>query len=77
MILAIRPEDDGSFFCSAQNPAGVARANFTVRIVDSLDGTGVLPGTNSPGGLQENTNLLNKEGTDMFKVRANIIAVFV
>ena len=71
-MLAIRPEDDGTFFCAAQNPAGVARANFTVRVVDSLDNSG--PGTS--GGLQENTDLYNsqeqesveEEYDDMFKV---------
>ena len=34
MILSIRPEDEGVFFCSAENPAGVARANFTVKVID-------------------------------------------
>ena len=71
-MLAIRPEDDGTFFCAAQNPAGVARANFTVRVVDSLDNSG--PGTS--GGLQENTDLYNsqeqesveEQEDDMFKV---------
>ena len=57
-MLAIRPEDDGTFFCAAQNPAGVARANFTVRVVDSLENSG-LPGTS--GGLQENTDLYNSQ----------------
>ena len=56
-MLAIRPEDDGTFFCAAQNPAGVARANFTVRVVDSLENSG--PGTS--GGLQENTDLYNSQ----------------
>ena len=80
VILAIRPEDEGSFFCSAQNSAGVARANFTVRVVESLteggggaaslpDNSNSPPAGGSPGGLQENTNLLNKGDADMFKVR--------
>jgi hypothetical protein len=64
VILAIRPEDDGAFFCSAQNPAGVARANFTVRVVESLEGSGA--GTS--GGLQENTDLYQPHEADMFKV---------
>ena len=69
-MLAIRPEDDGVFFCAAQNPAGVARGNFTVRVVDSLE-------NNSDGGLQENTDSYNSqeqestlaESDDMFQVR--------
>lgn len=65
-MLSIRPEDDGTFFCAAQNPAGVARANFTVRILDSLENS--AGGTS--GGLQENTDLLNSQKADdeMFKV---------
>ena len=37
VILSLRVEDTGTFFCSAENPAGVARANFTVRVL-SQDG---------------------------------------
>ena len=33
VIAEIRPEDSGSFYCSAANPAGVATANFTVVVV--------------------------------------------
>ena len=67
-MLAIRPEDDGAFFCAAQNPAGVARANFTVRVVDSLENSG---GGGTSGGLQENTDLFNSPAAandEMFKV---------
>lgn len=71
IVLAIRPEDVGTFVCTAQNPAGVARANFTVRVLDSLEKSGVT----SAGGLQESTDLLNlseESGTatsaEMFKV---------
>ena len=72
-MLAIRPEDDGVFFCAAQNPAGVARGNFTVRVVDSLE-------NNSDGGLQENTDSYNSqeqestltESDDMFQVRDQV-----
>ena len=35
--MSLRVEDAGTFFCSAENPAGVARANFTVRVL-SQDG---------------------------------------
>ena len=39
VIAEIRPEDSGSFYCSAANPAGVATANFTVVVVsDREDG---------------------------------------
>ena len=69
IVLAIRPEDDGTFFCAAQNPAGVARANFTVRVVDSLENSG---GGRTSGGLQENTDLYNSpdaaNADEMFKV---------
>ena len=34
VITEIRPEDSGSFYCSAANPAGVATANFTVVVID-------------------------------------------
>ena len=75
-MLAIRPEDDGIFFCAAQNPAGVARGNFTVRVVDSLENNSDGPETSS-GGLQENTDSYNSqeqestltESDDMFQVR--------
>ena len=80
-MLAIRPEDDGTFFCAAQNPAGVARANFTVRVVDSLENSGSGPGTS--GGLQENTDLYNSqeqeslaESEEMFQVGRFIIRYF-
>ena len=76
IVLAIRPEDDGVFFCAAQNPAGVARGNFTVRVVDSLENNSDGPETSS-GGLQENTDSYNSqeqestlaESDDMFQVR--------
>ena len=68
IVLSIRPEDDGGFFCSAQNPAGTARANFTVRVVESFEETG---SAGTSGGLQENTDLYDPEEDDMFKV--NII----
>ena len=76
IVLAIRPEDDGIFFCAAQNPAGVARGNFTVRVVDSLENNSDGPETSS-GGLQENTDSYNSqeqestlaESDDMFQVR--------
>ena len=76
-MLTIRPEDDGTFFCAAQNPAGVARANFTVRLVDNIEdsvsgGTTGSAGTGgtAEAGLQENTDLLNsaENPDDMFKV---------
>ena len=35
VILSIRPEDEGVFYCSAENPAGVARANFTITVIDN------------------------------------------
>ena len=38
VIAEIRPEDSGSFYCSAANPAGVATANFTVVVVSDRDG---------------------------------------
>ena len=78
VVLTIRPEDDGTFFCAAQNPAGVARANFTVRLVDNIEDsvsggtTGSAAGTGgtAEAGLQENTDLLNsaENPDDMFKV---------
>ena len=37
VIAEIRPEDSGSFYCSAANPAGVATANFTVVVVTDRD----------------------------------------
>ena len=37
MILSIRHEDEGTFFCSAENPAGIASANFTVKVIDDGD----------------------------------------
>lgn len=67
IVLTIRPEDDGTFFCAAQNPAGVARANFTVRVLDSLENPAGAAGGTS-GGLQENTDLYGEEGNEMFKV---------
>ena len=63
--MSIRPEDDGGFFCSAQNPAGTARANFTVRVVESFEESG---SAGTSGGLQENTEIYNPEQDDMFKV---------
>ena len=38
LILEVRPEDNGSFFCSAANPAGVSSANFTVRVAEVTSG---------------------------------------
>jgi hypothetical protein len=81
IVLAIRPEDDGVFFCAAQNPAGVARGNFTVRVVDSLENNSDGPETSS-GGLQENTDSYNSqeqestlaESDDMFQV--NVLIFF-
>ena len=81
-MLSIRPEDDGTFFCAAQNPAGVARANFTVRLVDNIldsissgseTAVSTSSGTSGTSGLQENTDQLNLESAeipdeDMFKV---------
>ena len=69
IVLSIRPEDDGGFFCSAQNPAGTARANFTVRVVESFEETG---SAGTSGGLQENTDLYDPEEDDMFKVNTII-----
>ena len=70
IVLSIRPEDDGGFFCSAQNPAGTARANFTVRVVESFEETG---SAGTSGGLQENTDLYDPEEDDMFKVNTEYI----
>ena len=81
VVLSIRPEDDGTFFCAAQNPAGVARANFTVRLVDNIldsisSGSETAVSTAS-GTLQENTDQLNLESEkpdeDMFKVQLCIM----
>nr|XP_040563886.1 uncharacterized protein LOC121114098 [Lepeophtheirus salmonis] len=33
VIFEIRPEDNGFFYCSAANPAGVVRANFTLQVL--------------------------------------------
>ena len=65
MVLSIRPEDDGGFFCSAQNPAGTARANFTVRVVESFEESG---SAGTSGGLKESTESNNPEEYEMFKV---------
>ena len=70
IVLSIRPEDDGGFFCSAHNPAGTARANFTVRVVESFEETG---SAGTSGGLQENTDLYDPEEDDMFKVNTEYI----
>ena len=45
VIAEIRPEDGGSFYCSAANPAGVATANFTIIVTDaapSSRGAGII-----------------------------------
>ena len=65
VVLSIRPEDDGGFFCSAQNPAGTARANFTVRVVESFEESG---SAGTSGGLKESTESNNPEEDEMFKV---------
>ena len=38
IIGEIRSEDEGSFYCSASNPAGVATANFTLIVNDKNNG---------------------------------------
>ena len=46
VIAEIRPEDSGSFYCSAANPAGVATANFTVVVVSDREGEATSSGGN-------------------------------
>ena len=70
MVLSIRPEDDGGFFCSAQNPAGTARANFTVRVVESFEESG---SAGTSGGLKESTESNNPEEDEMFKVGKSVL----
>ena len=50
MILSLRPEDEGTFFCSAENPAGVAQANFSVRVLtqDGVKSSVVLRDSSNP-----------------------------
>ena len=72
MILSIRPEDEGVFFCSAENPAGVATANFTVKVID--DGESLILSAhdkNQPGISSNNVIdvIEEKEESNMFKVR--------
>lgn len=56
LILEVRPEDHGSFFCSAQNPAGVASVNFTIHV----KGVESQPSLSAPGenkaALEEKTS---------------------
>ena len=72
MILSIRPEDEGVFFCSAENPAGIATANFTVKVID--DGESLILSAhdkNQPGISSNNVIevIEEKEESNMFKVR--------
>ena len=72
MILSIRPEDEGIFFCSAENPAGIATANFTVKVID--DGESLILSAhdkNQPGASSNNVIEVveETEESNMFKVR--------
>lgn len=72
VILSIRPEDEGVFYCSAENPAGVARANFTVTVID--DGDGLILSAqdkNQPGAssIDQIEIVEDTEDSKMFKVR--------
>ena len=72
VILSIRPEDEGVFFCSAENPAGIATANFTVKVID--DGESLILSAqdkNQPGVSSNNVIevIEEKEESNMFKVR--------
>ena len=75
MILSIRPEDEGVFYCSAENPAGVATANFTVKVVDDGEGLILLAQdkNQATGGAAPNIPVEiveeNSESSSMFKVR--------
>ena len=72
MILSIRPDDEGVFFCSAENPAGIATANFTVKVID--EGESLILSThdkNQPGAASNNVIEVveETEESNMFKVR--------
>ena len=66
VILEIREEDEGSFYCSAANPAGVAAANFTLKVRELLESGG------PEGGIEEETGLDSEEEEDMLKVRSAV-----
>ena len=71
MILSIRPEDEGVFYCSAENPAGIATANFTVKVID--DGESLILSAqdkNQPGASSNNhiEIIEDTESSNMFKV---------
>ena len=78
VILALRVEDGGSFFCSAENPAGVARANFTVHVLaqsgDGVKSSVVHHSSDSKGdsaGGDSFKTFISAEGpetSDMYKV---------
>ena len=77
--MSLRVEDAGTFFCSAENPAGVARANFTVRVL-SQDGDSAVKSSvvqldhhNSQGAAAGDTTSIHVGTTDqqedeMYKV---------
>jgi hypothetical protein len=76
VINEIRREDEGSFYCSASNPAGVATANFTliVKTSDSSveEGNG---GARESGGGETSVTVVEGSAADgedddvMIKVR--------
>ena len=71
MILSIRPEDEGVFFCSAENPAGVARANFTVKVIDDGESLILLAQDKNQLGasqLDQGEVIKGTHETNMFKV---------
>ena len=56
--MEVLPEDEGTFHCSAQNPAGVATANLTLIVVprghtgqnEGVEGLGDVGGAQEGGG---------------------------
>ena len=80
MILSIRPDDEGVFFCSAENPAGIATANFTVKVID--EGESLILSThdkNQPGAASNNVIEVveETEESNMFKVRFFFDCVYI
>ena len=80
VLRSVAAGDDGTYYCSAQNPAGVATANLTlkVKVTTRTDKAGLKE--SSSGALEENSAngaVINKddEDDDMIKVRVACLKI--
>lgn len=67
-IVEVRPEDEGAFHCTAQNPAGAAAANFSLVVRPPAEKiVGSAKDTSAKGVDKEGEDQEDEE--DMIKVR--------